>query len=105
MELARAWQVIPSISFVSNFLDHELFIKAQTEIARKYLQEDEYDHILFSYHGIPESQIYKASVDNYCKIDQCCNTYHKKKPVLLPGTMLSYHPPHCPGTGYSAGKV
>jgi len=34
--------------------------------------------VLFSYHGIPESQIYKASVDNYCKIGECCNTYHKK---------------------------
>jgi ferrochelatase len=78
MELARTWQVIPSLRFVSNFLEHALFIKAQSEIARKYLQEDEYDHVLFSYHGIPESQIYKASVDNYCKIDQCCNTYHKK---------------------------
>ncbi len=78
MEIVRAWQVIPSLKFVSNFLEHPLFIKAQTEIARKYLEEDEYDHVLFSYHGVPESQIYKASVDNYCKIGQCCNTYHKK---------------------------
>lgn len=78
MEITREWQVIPSLKFISNFLEHELFIKAQTEIARKYLEEKEYDHVLFSYHGVPESQIYKASTDNYCKIDQCCNTYHKK---------------------------
>ena len=34
-----------------------------------------YDHILFSYHGIPESHIRKADQTGLCKLDQsCCET-------------------------------
>ncbi|MDX5348091.1 MAG: ferrochelatase, partial [Hymenobacteraceae bacterium] len=33
----------------------------------------------FSYHGLPERQIIKASCDNYCQLnDKCCSVYHKK---------------------------
>ncbi|MGF1638434.1 MAG: ferrochelatase [Cyclobacteriaceae bacterium] len=79
MEITKKWQVIPNISFVSQFHEHELFIESFAQIARKYLEEREFDHILFSYHGIPERQIKKASVDNYCRLsDQCCSVYHAK---------------------------
>ncbi|HCH43286.1 MAG TPA: ferrochelatase, partial [Algoriphagus sp.] len=33
---------------------------------------------LFSYHGLPERQIRKGSVDNYCKLGACCNKYGPK---------------------------
>ncbi len=79
MEITRLWQVIPTVRFISNFPDHPLFIEAHAERARKYMQHHEdYDHYLFSYHGLPVRQIEKASVDNYCKVGDCCNVYHKK---------------------------
>lgn len=79
MDLVKEWQVIPSLEFISNFIEEELFIKAFAEIARKYMEETEFDHFIFSYHGLPERQIKKASVDNYCQLnDKCCSVYHKK---------------------------
>ena len=78
MEITRTWQVIPTIRFVSNFPDHPLFIEAHAERARQWWGKKEYDHVLFSYHGVPVRQIEKASYDNYCKVGTCCNTYHKK---------------------------
>ncbi|MDN5204381.1 ferrochelatase [Fulvivirgaceae bacterium BMA10] len=79
MEITKDWQNIPSIKFVSHFLDEPLFINAFAEIGEKYLKEMDFDHVLFSYHGIPERQIKKAAVDNYCQLNEkCCATYHKK---------------------------
>jgi ferrochelatase len=77
MEITRTWQVIPEIRFVSKFPDHELFIEAHADRARKHLEEKDYDHIIFSYHGVPVSQIKKASYDGYCKVGSCCNKYGK----------------------------
>ena len=79
MELARRWQVIPEITFVDKFFDHPAYLKALAEIGRKYKEEDDYDFYVFSYHGVPERQIRKAAVDNYCRIsEKCCSVYHRK---------------------------
>lgn len=77
MEEMKDWEVVPSVRIVNQFLEHPLFIKAFAEIGRKYLQRNSYERILFSYHGLPERQIRKASCSGYCRInDQCCSTYH-----------------------------
>ncbi len=79
MELARKWQIIPNITFVNNFIDHPLFLEAWAELGREKLAEDSYDKILFSYHGLPERQIRKGSVEGYCQLsDKCCANYTKK---------------------------
>ncbi len=78
MELVRQWQVIPTIRFVNQFADHPLLIQVIAGQAKKWLSKYDYDHYLFSYHGLPERQIMKASADGYCKLGNCCNTYHKK---------------------------
>jgi protoporphyrin/coproporphyrin ferrochelatase len=66
------------LEFISNFLQEEKFIKTFADIAKKYMEKTTYDHYIFSYHGLPERQIIKGSVENYCKLDKCCNVYHKK---------------------------
>ena len=78
MEILRTRQIIPSIRFVNKFADHPLFIKAFAEIGRRYLAEREYDHVVFSYHGLPERQIRKGSVGSQCQLGDCCNHYHKR---------------------------
>ena len=78
MKLISKWWVIPEIKIISQFYDDEGFINTIVEQAKKY-NFDEYDHILFSYHGLPERQIRKSSVDGYCQLnDKCCSTYHTK---------------------------
>lgn len=77
MEIIKDWWIVPDLTFISSFCDDPLFIKAFAALGKKYLDKDSYDHVVFSYHGIPERHILKGSVNNYCKLGSCCNTYHK----------------------------
>ncbi|MFC4211564.1 ferrochelatase [Pedobacter lithocola] len=75
MELVSKWQTVPPISFVNSFHDNELMIKVFAENARKHHPEN-YDHILFSFHGLPERQLRKCDhTGAYClKNSDCCQT-------------------------------
>ncbi|MFC2188561.1 ferrochelatase [Peijinzhouia sedimentorum] len=77
MEICRTWQIIPSVNFVNRFVEHPLFIKAFANIGKKYLAKANYDHVVFSYHGLPERQIRKGSVGSQCQLGDCCNHFHK----------------------------
>lgn len=52
------------------------YIQALTNSIKKHLEGFEYDHLLFSYHGIPKRHIRKTDVTkSHCTIDgSCCNT-------------------------------
>ena len=58
------------------FYNHPDYIKAMSNNLKENLKDFEHDHILFSYHGIPERHILKSdSTNNHCKIDgSCCET-------------------------------
>jgi len=75
MEIARGWQIIPEISFISNFVEHPLFLKAWQELGEEMMKAQHYDKYLFSYHGLPERQIRKGSVGGHCKLGSCCEAY------------------------------
>ena len=71
--------VIPDIDFVNQYPDDELMLKTFAELGQKYMKKQDYDHVVFSYHGLPERQIRKSSVDGYCQLNaKCCSTYHSK---------------------------
>ncbi|TWI99363.1 ferrochelatase [Mucilaginibacter frigoritolerans] len=75
MNIVGKWQTIPSISFINSFHDNELMIETFADNGRQY-QPETYDHILFSFHGLPQRQLIKCDhTDNFClKVDGCCNT-------------------------------
>ncbi|MEM9337382.1 MAG: ferrochelatase [Bacteroidota bacterium] len=73
MELTKEWQIIPHIKFTSQFLEDELFIDTIVDQGKKLMSDSEYDHFIFSYHGLPERQIRKGSNGNYCQLGTCCN--------------------------------
>ncbi|MCJ8208783.1 ferrochelatase [Mucilaginibacter sp. RS28] len=75
MRLVKEWQTIPNISFVNSFHNHPLMIKNFAENSRKYGIEN-YDHILFSFHGLPQRQLIKCDhTGNWClKREGCCDT-------------------------------
>jgi ferrochelatase len=78
MKQIKGWEVIPNLNIVSKFYDHPAYIKALVSEAKKH-SLTEYDHILFSYHGLPERQIRKASAHyggNTCRMSNCCDTIH-----------------------------
>lgn len=75
MRIMTRWQIMPELRFVNRFLDHPLFIQGFAELGQKYLAEHSYDHIIFSYHGLPERQIRKGDISKQqCKLGDCCNT-------------------------------
>lgn len=55
------------------FYDDPDYIKVMSEHLEKELEGFDYDHILFSYHGIPERHIFKGDqTGSHCKIDGTC---------------------------------
>jgi len=71
MKLMSKWWVIPEVKFISQYYDNEGFINTIIERAKKY-NIDEYDHVLFSYHGLPVRQVDKVYKDeSHCKEHNC----------------------------------
>jgi len=70
MEVVKDWWVIPEIKFISQYWDHPLFIKAQIERGKEY-DWRQYDHVLFSYHGLPERQVDKVYESGLCRDHNC----------------------------------
>jgi protoporphyrin/coproporphyrin ferrochelatase len=58
MELMRHYTLIPDVTFISQFASHPAFLDAFSEVAAP-LPLSDYDHHLFSFHGLPERQITK----------------------------------------------
>ena len=75
MRLVGRWPTIPPISFVNSFHDNELMIGAFAQNAQKH-QPANYDHVLFSFHGLPQRQLIKCDhTHNHClKSADCCQT-------------------------------
>ncbi len=87
MEIVMRWQIIPELTFIKSFFDFPPFIEAFAQIGKSYLEKEKYDHIIFSYHGLPERQIRKGDSTGEClKIAKqnkekageanCCATLH-----------------------------
>ncbi|MGD9558930.1 MAG: ferrochelatase [Mangrovibacterium sp.] len=53
------WNVMPEIRMISQFYDHPLFIQAFAQRIREY-EPEKWDHLIFSYHGLPMRHIRKA---------------------------------------------
>jgi ferrochelatase len=68
----------PNMTFsdVPAFYNKPDYIQNLADSIKKQLDTFEYDHLLFSYHGIPERHIRKTDVTkSHCKIDgNCCQT-------------------------------
>ena len=78
MEIVSKWEVIPSINFINSYYDHPDFIKTFAEIGKTY-QPENYDHILFSFHGLPQRHMKKANDYGHCLSNSyCCQTITEK---------------------------
>ena len=77
MDIVRKWWIVPSISFISNFADNPGFIATFAALGQAEMAKRDYDHVVFSYHGIPERHVLKGSFKGYCQLGKCCATYNK----------------------------
>lgn len=78
MDIVKEWWIVPSISFISTFADDPGFIGTIATLGKAELAKRDYDHIVFSYHGIPERHVLKGSFKVYCQLGSCCDTYNEK---------------------------
>lgn len=67
------------ITDVPAFYNQPEYISALSNSIQDYLSDKDYDHLLFSYHGVPERHIRKSDITkSHCKIDgSCCHTPSK----------------------------
>lgn len=77
MRILKNWQVIPELRIVNYFYNEPQFIQIFADAGKKYLAEKHYEHVIFSYHGLPERQIRKGDcTKNTCKFGACCDVIH-----------------------------
>lgn len=69
-QIISKWYVIPEIVGISQYWDHEGYLNAFVNRAAGF-DLDSYDHILFSYHGLPERQVDKVYEDRKCSNHSC----------------------------------
>ena len=77
MRIIRKWWVIPEIEVISQFWDHDGYIDAIVDRAKEFNLE-EYDRIMFSYHGLPDRHVDKVYDTGLCE-DQPCETELNKE--------------------------
>ncbi|MGX1928218.1 ferrochelatase [Flagellimonas sp. 2504JD4-2] len=76
MEVQQAHFPEIKLTTLPAFYKNPEYIKVLSESIAEGLKDFDYDHILFSYHGIPERHIRKSDPTKFhCKIDgNCCKT-------------------------------
>ena len=83
--LSREW-VIPSFKFISQYYDHPSFIDAWVDAAKDF-NFAEYDKVIFSYHGLPNSQVDKVYQDNQCDGKNCEHEINKENHYCYKATV------------------
>jgi len=74
MRILSKKESIPNLKLINSYYDNEAMIDVYIENARRF-DLTEYDHFLFSFHGLPERQLINADDCNHCiKTDNCCQT-------------------------------
>jgi protoporphyrin/coproporphyrin ferrochelatase len=70
MRIVSQWWVIPDMRFVSQYFDHPDYINAFVERGKQYKMKD-FDHVLFSYHGLPQRHLDKVYEGGVCDDKNC----------------------------------
>jgi ferrochelatase len=73
MSIISKWWVIPEVKIISQFWDKDGYIDSIVDRAKSF-DWKEYDHVLFSYHGLPERQVDKVYDGSDLCSDQPCET-------------------------------
>lgn len=74
MEIVSRWQIVPEMEFVNSFHDHPLMIETFADLGAGH-DPSAYDHVLFSFHGLPVRQLMKADPSGrHCQqVADCCS--------------------------------
>lgn len=81
MRVLRKKEQIPNLRLINSYYDNETIISIYADNARRYNLE-QYDHFVFSFHGVPKRYLKKEN--NYCQ----CNTICCQK--IVPANQFCY---------------
>ena len=72
-EITSKWLTIPDLSYIHHFYDNDKFIDAFAAQGHKH-NFDDYDHVLFSYHGLPARHLKNGDITGkHClQKNDCC---------------------------------
>ena len=74
MRILRKQQSIPDVKMINSYYGYDPMIEIYADNARQFDLQN-YDHIIFSYHGLPQRQLRRADSCNHClKVENCCQT-------------------------------
>jgi ferrochelatase len=73
---AAKWPVAPNLTFIDDLFEEPAFIRAwAVQISRQLPQREplsRVEHVIFSYHGLPERNLRKADQHDVCRFGVCC---------------------------------
>ncbi|MFC2137869.1 ferrochelatase [Bacteroidota bacterium] len=75
-ELKNKLELNFEIRYIEQFYNNPGFIKNYTQRIKKY-ELYEFDHIIFSYHGLPLKQVYRSHANQACEKFNCKNEIGK----------------------------
>ena len=70
MSIVKKWPEMPRFEFINEFYKHPAFIDAWIQKIRPYRPE-EYEHLVFSYHGLPLNQVEMTHFNESCETNKC----------------------------------
>jgi ferrochelatase len=76
MRIVSKWQLIPQLVMIDSYPNLPEMIQTFAELGEKYRKEHHFDHIIFTYHGLPQRQLKKA--DSRCLTNGCCDVFSEK---------------------------
>tara|TARA_B110000285_G_scaffold27029_1_gene26473 strand:+ start:299 stop:1321 length:1023 start_codon:yes stop_codon:yes gene_type:complete len=86
MKIMSTWWTTPEISIVNQFWDNSGYIDSIVERSKAFNLKD-YDHILFSYHGLPEKHVDKVyEGDSLCSEAPCETEINDKNSMCYKAT-------------------
>ena len=70
---AKKWKKAPVLHFVDDLFEEPKFIQAWAHVINKHLNLKDVDHVVFSFHGVPEKTIKKSDASDVCQFNKCCD--------------------------------
>ncbi len=70
-DILRGRAVMPAVRVVGDFYSHKGFISSFASLAQQCIDSFNPDHVLMSYHGLPEMHV-KASTSGFCFSEKNC---------------------------------
>lgn len=77
-EIQKEMPGLPEVTVIERFHHLDAYLDAEVAVAKQF-DLTAYDHVVFSFHGVPERQITKTSSklgDGKCSFGSCCDTIH-----------------------------